>query len=51
MIDESATAIRCLNPPELCTPPGYSQLVDVRAGRIIFIAGHTALDQNGDLFG
>ena len=40
-----------VNPPQLGTPPGYSQVVDVRAGRIIFIAGQTALDQIGDLVG
>jgi hypothetical protein len=28
-----------INPPELGTPPGYSQIVEVKAGRIIFIAG------------
>ncbi len=33
-----------INPPELGTPPGYSQVVEVSAGRIIFIAGQTALD-------
>jgi enamine deaminase RidA (YjgF/YER057c/UK114 family) len=43
--------IRRINPPELGTPPGYSQVVDVRASRIIFIAGQTALDRNGDLVG
>jgi enamine deaminase RidA (YjgF/YER057c/UK114 family) len=51
MATNSAAPIRRLNPPELGTPPGYSQVVDVRAGRIIFIAGQTALDQNGELIG
>jgi enamine deaminase RidA (YjgF/YER057c/UK114 family) len=51
MTDETAAAITRLNPPELGTPPGYSQVVDVRAGRIIFIAGQTALDNKGDLVG
>ena len=41
----TAPSITRINPPELGTPPGYSQIVDVRAGRIIFIAGQTALDQ------
>src|SRR3979490_2700273 len=40
-----------INPPELGTPPGYSQVVDVRASRIIFIAGQTAVDRDGDLVG
>ena len=40
-----------INPPELGTPPGYSQIVDVSANRIIFIAGQTALDADGNLVG
>ena len=43
--------IRRINPPELGTPPGYSQVVDVRAGRIIFIAGQTAVDRDGNVVG
>ena len=39
------------NPPELGTPPGYSQVVEVTASRIIFIAGQTALDRDGSLIG
>jgi enamine deaminase RidA (YjgF/YER057c/UK114 family) len=39
------------NPPELGTPPGYSQIVDVAANRIIFISGQTALDRDGNLVG
>ena len=39
------------NPPELGTPPGYSQIVDVAANRIIFISGQTALDRDGNLIG
>jgi enamine deaminase RidA (YjgF/YER057c/UK114 family) len=51
MADGKAEPIRRLNPPELGTPPGYSQIVDVRASRIIFIAGQTALDRHGGLVG
>ena len=40
-----------INPPELGTPPGYSQMVEVTAGRIIFIAGQTALDRDGNVVG
>jgi enamine deaminase RidA (YjgF/YER057c/UK114 family) len=40
-----------INPPELGTPPGYSQIVDVTAQRIIFIAGQTALDADGQVVG
>jgi len=45
MTRDTAPAITRLNPPELGTPPGYSQIVEVAAGRIIFIAGQTALDR------
>ena len=51
MADAEPKPIRRLNPPELGAPPGYSQIVEVRAGRIIFIAGQTALDRNGSLVG
>jgi enamine deaminase RidA (YjgF/YER057c/UK114 family) len=51
MTRESELSITRINPPELGTPPGYSQIVDVSAGRIIFIAGQTALDRDGNLIG
>lgn len=51
MAGDKGTSIRQLNPPALGSPPGYSQVVEVRATRLIFIAGQTALDQNGDLIG
>lgn len=51
MTGDTAARIAHINPPELGTPPGYSQVVDVRAGRIIFIAGQTALDRDGQLVG
>jgi enamine deaminase RidA (YjgF/YER057c/UK114 family) len=48
--DEAPSIVR-INPPELGTPPGYSQIVDVTANRIIFISGQTALDGGGNLVG
>ena len=48
--DATASIVR-INPPELGTPPGYSQVVEVSAGRIIFISGQTALDRDGNLVG
>ena len=51
MSDDVALAINRINPPELNTPPGFTQVVDVRCGRIIFIAGQTALNRNGELVG
>src|SRR5665647_736712 len=51
MTRDATPSIVRINPGELGTPPGYSQIVDVSAGRIIFIAGQTALDGNGKLVG
>ena len=51
MTREATPAIVRVNPPELGTPPGYSQVVEVSAGRVIFIAGQTALDRDGNLVG
>jgi enamine deaminase RidA (YjgF/YER057c/UK114 family) len=48
---DAGPSIKRLNPPELGAPPGYSQIVDVRAGRIIFIAGQTSLNRDGELIG
>ena len=44
-------SIRRINPPELGDPPGYSQIVDVSAIRMVFIAGQTALDRDGNVVG
>jgi len=46
---ESAT--RFINPAGLAPPPGYSNVVEVRGGRIVFIAGQAATDLNGNLVG
>jgi enamine deaminase RidA (YjgF/YER057c/UK114 family) len=51
MTRDTTPSIVRSNPPELGSPPGYSQIVDVTAGRIIFISGQTALDANGNLVG
>lgn len=49
MSRDNDAPIRRFNPTGLGTPPGYSQVVEVRAGRIVFIAGQTALDESGAL--
>ena len=51
MPNDRPPSITRINPPELGTPPGYSQIVDVSAGRIIFIAGQTAVDRDGNVVG
>jgi enamine deaminase RidA (YjgF/YER057c/UK114 family) len=51
MTGDPTPPVRRINPPELGTPPGYSQIVDVSASRIIFVAGQTALDRDGNVVG
>jgi enamine deaminase RidA (YjgF/YER057c/UK114 family) len=51
MTNDAPPSIVRINPPELGTPPGYSQVVDVSAGRLIFIAGQTSLDSDGNVVG
>jgi enamine deaminase RidA (YjgF/YER057c/UK114 family) len=51
MQNDAPPSITRINPPELGTPPGYSQVVEVSAGRIIFIAGQTAVNRDGNVVG
>jgi enamine deaminase RidA (YjgF/YER057c/UK114 family) len=51
MANDPGSSVRRINPPELGTPPGYSQVVDVRGARLIFIAGQTALNRDGEVVG
>jgi enamine deaminase RidA (YjgF/YER057c/UK114 family) len=51
MKDGGTPSIARINPPQLGTPPGYSQVVDVSACRIIFVAGQTAVDRDGNVVG
>ena len=51
MISDTTHSIARINPPELGEPPGYSQIVEVTPGRIIFIAGQTALNRDGNVVG
>ena len=43
--------IKYINPPTLPAPVGYSQIVEVRAGRLFFIAGQVPVDSKGELVG
>ena len=46
-----AAVVRYLNPPALERPPGYSQVVDVRGSRLIFIAGQAGVAATGTVVG
>jgi len=39
------------NPPGLSTPRGYTHVVDVPAGRTLYIAGQVAFDAQGNIVG
>ena len=43
--------VRYVNPPSLERPPGYSHVVDVHGGRLIFIAGQAGVDAVGTVVG
>ena len=47
----SGEAVKFVNPHGLATPSGYTHVVDVPAGRLLFIAGQIARDANGNLVG
>ena len=40
-----------LNPPALASPPGYSNVEDVRGARLVYIAGQVATDRDGNIIG
>jgi enamine deaminase RidA (YjgF/YER057c/UK114 family) len=44
-------AIERINPAELGRPSGFSQAVSVTADRLVFLAGQTALDAQGQIMG
>jgi reactive intermediate/imine deaminase len=39
------------NPPTLATPPGYTHVVAVTGGRMIYISGQVPMDQRGAIVG
>lgn len=43
--------LRFLNPPTMPQPRGYTHIVEVTNGRMIFISGQVAMDTAGNLVG
>lgn len=43
--------IERVNPPELAAPSGFAHAVIASGGRLVFLAGQTALDRNGAIVG
>jgi enamine deaminase RidA (YjgF/YER057c/UK114 family) len=50
-VTDAPAFIKGLNPADLDTPPGFSQIVEVRPARLFFISGQAALDRDGNLVG
>jgi enamine deaminase RidA (YjgF/YER057c/UK114 family) len=51
MPTQTQAAVSRINPPELGSPPGYSQIVEVAARHMFFIAGQGALNADGEVVG
>jgi enamine deaminase RidA (YjgF/YER057c/UK114 family) len=47
----SPSHLHFVNPPDLPTPPGYSQVVAARPGQTIYVAGQVSLDRDGRVVG
>ncbi|MFD3563774.1 RidA family protein [Streptomyces sp. NPDC058686] len=45
------SSIERINPPELSPPTGFSHAVTTTGGRLVFLAGQTALDADGKVTG
>jgi 2-iminobutanoate/2-iminopropanoate deaminase len=45
------SGVRLSNPPALSKPNGYSHVVEVTSGKIIYIAGQVSLDREGRMIG
>jgi enamine deaminase RidA (YjgF/YER057c/UK114 family) len=51
LIEAEVSKINRVNPAELGVPPGYSNIVEVAGARMIFIAGQTATNAQGETVG
>lgn len=50
--DKTKQEFRIFNPETMAKPTaGYSQVAEVSGGKIVYIAGHVALDRSGNLVG
>src|SRR6266481_4923820 len=46
-----SVSIERINPGELAQPSGFSHAVTATGGRLVFLAGQTALDHDGSITG
>ena len=47
----TSPTVQLINPPSLPSVPGYSQVVVVKGGELVFVAGQVALDATGAVVG
>jgi reactive intermediate/imine deaminase len=50
-VSQGSNAVRFVKSENLAPSPGYSQAVEVRGGRLIYLAGQVALDRSGKVVG
>jgi enamine deaminase RidA (YjgF/YER057c/UK114 family) len=50
-MEDGQMSIERVNPPSLAAPSGFAHAVVVPAGRLVFLAGQTALDASGAIVG
>lgn len=48
---ERKLKVRFINPATLPKPPGYTHVIEVAKGRMIYISGQVALDRSGNVVG
>ena len=51
MKEDGLVSIERVNPPSLPAPSGFSHAVVATGGRLVFLAGQTALDASGSIVG
>ena len=51
MKEDGLVSIERVNPPSLPAPSGFSHAVVASGGRLVFLAGQTALDASGSIVG
>jgi len=51
MSDNHPMSIERINPPSLSAPSGFAHAVIATGGRLVFLAGQTALDDSGAVIG
>ncbi len=50
-MSDDAFSVRRLNPSTMPQPYGYSQVVEVRGGRTVYVSGQVPLDERNELVG